>query len=264
MFDQTIFNKELSTSWLGRELFYFQELESTNTYAKKVPKKASLHGALVLADHQTAGRGQHQRTWTIEPCQNLTFSLIFEPQQSDRLSILTLACALAVCEYIEENLKVSAQLKWPNDVLIAGKKVSGLLTETVFKGDVLERLIIGIGININQQKFAADLNDTATSFISLNKKLHQRELILARLLSRIEYLYRLWSTHDLDLPKKINKKLIGYGKWVRLEVDGVLRSEEYKFLGINESGHLVVLNKALEVDTFSYEQVRVRLNSTSS
>ncbi len=261
MFDQNIFTKELSTSWLGRELFYFQELPSTNTYAKEIPKGESLHGALVLADHQSAGRGQHQRTWNIEPFQNLTFSLIFEPQHSDRLSILTLACALAVCEYIEENLNTPAQLKWPNDVLVADKKVGGLLTETVFKGDVLERLIIGIGVNINQQVFADELSDTATSFISINSKAHQRELVLVRLLTRMEYFYRLWSTHDLELSKKINKKLIGYGKWVSLEVDGVMQDGQCKFLGINESGHLVVLNKALEVDTFLYEQVRVRLNS---
>lgn len=264
MFDQHLFNKKLSTSWLGRELFYFQELPSTNTYAKQIVKTERFHGAIVLADNQTEGRGQHQRNWVIEAHQNLTFSIIFEPQKGDRLSILTLACALAVSEYIEEHLKQDTQLKWPNDVLVNGKKISGLLTETVFRGDVLDRLVIGIGFNINQRKFDEKLTETATSLAILDDKKHQREEVLARLLTRIEYLYRLWSTQDIDLIKRINKKLIGYGKWVTLEVNDELLDSEYKFMGINELGHLVVLNKALEVNTFSHEQVKVRLNSSKS
>ncbi|MBO6794897.1 MAG: biotin--[acetyl-CoA-carboxylase] ligase [Balneolaceae bacterium] len=264
MFDHNLFNKELSTSWLGRELFYYPELSSTNDHAKKIINESSLHGSLIVADHQTAGKGQHQRKWDAEPGQNLTFSIIFEPQKGERLSILTLACALAVCEYIDENLPETAWLKWPNDVLIGGKKVSGLLTETVFKGDKLERLVIGIGVNINQQTFENELANSATSFSLLDKNTHQRELVLARLLTRIEYFYRLWSTQNSYLIKRINSKLIGYGKWIRLEVDGREVNGEFKLLGINESGHLLVLNKELEVNTFSYEQVRVRFDSKTS
>lgn len=226
--------------------------------------ESSLHGSLILTDHQTAGKGQHQRTWDAEPGKNLTFSIIFEPQKGDRLSILTLACALAVCEYIYENLQETAWLKWPNDVLVRGKKVSGLLTETVFKGDKLERLVIGIGININQRTFEHELENIATSFSLLDENTHQRELVLASLLTRIEYFYRLWSSQNSELIKRINKKLIGYGKWIRLEIEGQELEGEFKLLGINEKGHLVVLNKELEVNTFSYEQVRVRFDSITS
>lgn len=261
MFNTDLFEKELSTSWLGRELFFFDELGSTNTFAKNLIGDGSLHGALIITDHQTHGRGQYERSWETNSGENLTFSIVFEPGNGNRLTVLTLACALAVAEQLEDITKQQVELKWPNDVLVNENKIAGLLTEASFNGNKFKRVVIGIGLNVNQTEFSDELTDWATSIKNLTKDDSSREKLLARLLTRIEYYYRLWESVDIELIKKINKRLIGYGKWTSISVDSDLLDGEYKFLGINESGQMVVLNKELEVNTFSYEQVRVHFNS---
>lgn len=258
MFNTQHFEENLATSWLGRSFFYFPELDSTNSYAKAMSRIDTLHGALIIADAQTAGRGQYQRAWVSEQGENLTFSLIFEPTNQYRLTILTLACALAVADVCGEQVKSKFDLKWPNDVLFEGKKLCGLLTEVIYNGNLLERVVIGIGINVNQIEFNEELEDSAISLTSITKQQLSRERLLARILSKIEYYYRLWETHNIDLVKTINKAMLGYGNWTKLNVNGLDREGTFKFLGVNENGALVVLNKDLEVDTFSYEQVRIQ------
>lgn len=257
MFDTQLFKDNLNTSWLGHNFFYFEELGSTNTYAKSLNKADSLQGSLVLADKQSKGRGQYERNWESVPGENLTFSLILEPGSADRLTILTLAFSLAVADVCEVQLKSSAKLKWPNDILVEGKKIGGLLTEAIFNGSALERLIIGIGLNVNQKAFSSDLRDNATSLSILTKEDYSREKLLTAILTKAEFYYRLWLKKDIELIKSINKRLIGYGTWVKLDINGCEKEGEFKFLGINENGALVVLNKDLEVDTFSYEQIRI-------
>lgn len=257
MFDISAFEKTLATSWLGRSFFFFQELDSTNTYAKQMSRVDSLHGTLILADAQHKGRGQYERNWEATPGLNLTFSLVFEPHHQSRITILSLACALAVVNEFESISEQEFCLKWPNDILCSGKKVGGILTETIFNGNVLDRVIIGIGLNIGQIDFGDELSGFATSLALLDIDVPQREQILARLLSRMEHYFRLWSQRDTDLIRAINRRLIGHGKWVRLSINGSMKDGQVKFLGINEKGELMVLNKELEVDTFSYEQVRI-------
>ncbi|MCG8374792.1 MAG: biotin--[acetyl-CoA-carboxylase] ligase [Balneolales bacterium] len=221
----------------------------------------SLHGSLILADHQRKGRGQYERNWEAEPGKNLTFSLIFEPATSDRLTILTLACAFAISEVCEDLTQEIFQLKWPNDLLVKGKKIGGLLTEAIFNGSDLERVVIGIGLNVNQKLFSQDIEKEAISLAFIKNEYLCRETVLTRILTKIEYYYRLWDRYDIELLKSINKKMIGYGDWASLTVNGESKEGEFKFLGVNEKGCLVVLNKELEVNTFSYEQVRVHFDS---
>ncbi|RNC83658.1 MAG: biotin--[acetyl-CoA-carboxylase] ligase [Balneola sp.] len=260
MFLTEQFEDQLATSWLGRSNFYFSELDSTNSYAKRMSRVDSLHGTLVIADSQTKGRGQYERAWESESECNLMFSLIFEPTNQHRLTILTLSCALAVADVCSDYAKTSFDIKWPNDVLIDGKKLCGLLTEAVFNGNVLDRVIVGIGININQREFEAELSDSAISLAQITDKEYSREQILARILTKIEYYYRLWETREIELVRTINKNMIGYGQWAKIFVNNDLREGTFKFLGVNEHGALVVLNKDLEVDTFSYEQIRVQID----
>lgn len=260
MFNTQHFEDSLATSWLGRSFFYFQELDSTNTYAKEMSRVDTLHGTLILADSQTNGRGQNSRAWEANPQENLTFSLVFEPSNQHRLTILTLSCALAIADVCGDQVNSRFNLKWPNDVLFNGKKLSGLLTEAIFNGNVVERVIVGIGINVNQSSFGDSLIDSATSLHQITKKQYSRERLLARILTRIEYYYRLWDTRDIDLIRTINKTLLGFGSWTSINVNGTEKEGKYKFLGVNENGSLIVLNKEFEVDTFSYEQVRIKVD----
>lgn len=217
-----------------------------------------MHGALFLTDQQTGGRGQYERKWKANPGQNLTFSLVFEPQKGGRFTLLTLACALAVTEVINKKAGIKAMIKWPNDILNDGKKLCGILTETQFLGNKLERIVVGIGLNVNQAEFSGELEGIATSMRQEGSEEYSREELLAEILQNIEYRYRLWNQFSPDLVKQINQNMIGYGEWTCLLLNGEELVGEYKFLGVNEYGELVALNKALDVRTFSFEQVRVK------
>jgi len=257
LFDVNKYKKTLSTQWLGQSLSYFKELDSTNTYMKGLPANQVSHGQLCLADRQHAGRGQYNRDWETESGKNLTFTLAFRPSSARRFHILTLVCARAAVAEIEDRTDQRAYIKWPNDIIIRNKKVAGLLTETVFNGNELDRLLIGIGLNVNQEAFTLPLRDKAVSLKQVLRKEVCREEFLCRFLSRIEFEYTRWHKQNDELLKFINKKIIGYGRWIKINVNGHLKSEPYKLLGINQKGQLTVITKEGDVETFSHEQINV-------
>lgn len=257
-FDESAFGKKLSTQWLGQDFHYYASLPSTNTYIKKLAAEEVRQGMVVLTDNQLKGRGQYDREWESQPGQNLTFSMVFKPQGTEGFHVLTMTCALALVEQLKAvDQKACAHIKWPNDVLLNDKKVAGLLTETVFLGNKLDRLVIGIGLNINQQVYHEDLTGKATSVRLETGKKISRELFLSKLLHRIEYKYHLWHRNQSDLLKKVNREIEGYGKWIGLRINGKKKDDPYKLLGVNESGRLVVLNKEGGLESFSYEQIRI-------
>ncbi|MEX0724354.1 MAG: biotin--[acetyl-CoA-carboxylase] ligase [Gracilimonas sp.] len=232
-------------------------MPSTNSFAKKVREDSPLHGSLILTDHQTGGRGQYERKWTTEKGQNLTFSLIFEPKKAERFTLLTLTCALAVRDAINKSADLGTMIKWPNDILSNGKKLCGILTETQFSGNNLERIVVGIGLNVNQRNFLDELAGSATSISKESSREISRENLLAEILQNIEYRYRLWNQFNSGLVKDINRAMIGFGEWTGLTLNGEKLDGEYKFLGVNETGELVALNRDLDVKRFAFEQIRV-------
>lgn len=260
-FDQSAYLEKLDTQWLGQSLQYFDELPSTNTYLKTVPKETLKQGMVCITDHQTKGRGQYERRWESEKNQNITFSMAFIPPTHERFHVLALACGLALVEQLNEFLQASCSaLKWPNDVMLNEKKTAGILAETVFSGNNFDRLIIGIGINANQKKFSDELKTIATSVALESEKEIAREEFLAELLNRIEYKYRLWQQQKPDLIKIINRNIIGYGQWVGLKIDNQLQEDRYKLLGIDEIGQLLMLNRDGGIESFSYEQIQLVTN----
>lgn len=257
LFDLKKYRRALDTQWLGRDISYFEELDSTNTYLKQLPAEEISHGQLCLADNQVKGRGQYERNWETDTGKNLTFTLVFRPIQADRFHILTLACARAAVDQIEESIGCKAFIKWPNDVLINNKKVAGLLTETVFNGNKLDRLMIGIGLNVNQDHFSSGIKNKAISLKQIKHQPVDREQFLCRFLSRVEFEYMRWHKQNDDLLRSINQKIIGYGQWVRFKINGHNQPAKYKLLGINENGQLTAIDEEGGLKTFSYEQIRL-------
>lgn len=259
LFDLTKFENNLSTQWLGQSVCYFEELDSTNSFAKSMAKNEVKQGMICLTDNQTKGRGQYERNWESKSGKNLTFSLVFRPKTSERFHVLTLACALAIVEQLNELIDENpcTSIKWPNDVMLNKKKIAGLLTESVFNGNKPDRLVVGVGLNVNQCDFSPEVTEKATS-ISLEKgKQISREKLLSDLLGRIEYKYSLWHRQQTDLLKSINQNIIGYGQWVGLKVNSERRNGSFKLLGIDETGKLLLLNDDGGIESFSYEQIRL-------
>lgn len=258
MFNLKKYHQNLNTQWLGHQVNYFEKLGSTNSYLKKIAADEISHGQICLTDHQTNGRGQYERGWQSNNNQNLTFTLLFRPATAERFHILTLACARAVIKQIENQTDCSAFIKWPNDILINGKKITGILTEAVFNGNNPDRLLVGIGMNINQERFADNLRSKAGSLKTESGKPIDREQFLSSLLAHIEFEYTRWhKKQDDTLLPWINQKIIGYGQWISLQIDDKVKPGKFKLLGIDHDGNLAVIDREGGIKTFAHEQIRI-------
>lgn len=262
-FDVDRFKDQLRSTWVGSEFIYIERIDSTNTWLKKLPSEDLVHGTVVLADQQTRGRGQYEKNWESAACQNLTFTVGLRPPKGERLSMLTLAFALAISKTLREYSDAAVSVKWPNDLLANGKKIGGILTECIFTGSRPDRVLIGIGLNIHQKKFSKNLARQAVSLCDIANRPFRREDILSHLLLEIEHVYHRWHKYDSDLQKEINQTLVGYGEWVQLSIYDEMQSGRYKFIGISDKGELLMLNEELDVNKFSYEQIRIIPGSTS-
>jgi len=156
--------KGLKTQVVGKKLFVFESIDSTNACAKTLAETGTPEGTVVVADFQTSGRGRLGRTWISEPGANLLFSLILRPTlKKESAGILTFFSAVFIARALERITGHSFECKWPNDIMLNGKKCCGILLENSFQHEKFDFAVIGIGINLNQTSFAEDLNERATS-----------------------------------------------------------------------------------------------------
>lgn len=153
----------LATRWLGGGWHWRARATSTNDWARALADRDAPHGTVVVADRQTRGRGRRGHPWH-SPAGGLWMSLVLRPRTPpSALGPLGLAVAVAVAEAIEGLGVGGVALKWPNDVLVSGRKVAGILTEAAAEAGCVRHVIVGIGVNLNVARFPADLRDRATS-----------------------------------------------------------------------------------------------------
>lgn len=248
--------KYLKTDTIGRSIFYFKSLESTNTFIKKLCLGVLSHGSLCITDHQTAGRGQYSRSWLTEPGKDLTFSIQLAPNNSDKIQLLLQVCALSLVEAIQDSTGLNAWMKWPNDLYLDNQKVCGILAESTFTGKKLDRVIIGIGLNVNEDRFSANNTLNAISLINILESEISRELLLAIFMGRLETNYNRWIMHDVGIVKQINRLYPCLGKKVNITVNGVLCYKNFLFLGIDKDGYPIFLDDSSSLKKFVHEQIR--------
>ncbi|MCA9235791.1 MAG: biotin--[acetyl-CoA-carboxylase] ligase [Planctomycetales bacterium] len=177
----------LKTAWLGREYRYFDQTGSTNTEAVQLAKSGAPHGTVVVADHQTAGRGRIERTWHSPPGENLYFSVLLRPQWSSRdARPVSLAAGVALAEAVAPRLTTPPTLKWPNDLLAGGKKLAGILVEGSMQAAAIEFVIVGVGLNVNTAEFPEELSTIAESLGRLVGNELDRGEVLADALNSLE------------------------------------------------------------------------------
>jgi BirA family biotin operon repressor/biotin-[acetyl-CoA-carboxylase] ligase len=156
----------LETVFVGRTLIYLSETGSTNDSARQLAREGASEGTVVIADYQTAGRGRLGRRWSAPPGSGLLMSLVFRPALAPhQVQRLTMVCGLAVVDAVESETNLQVALKWPNDVVIGGAKVGGILTEIEWTRDQVEYAVVGIGLNVNlaPAQLPGDLLVPATS-----------------------------------------------------------------------------------------------------
>lgn len=186
--------RELPTRLIGRRVVVYPRVGSTNDEAKRLAEDGAPEGTLVVADEQTAGRGRLQRTWWAPAGTALLMSLILRPDlaphQAQRLTML---CSLAICDAIAGTTGLVPAVKWPNDVLLRGRKVCGILTELGIEGPRLAYAVVGMGVNVNVDfGGAGELTHTATSLAQeLGREVSRLELLRAILINVEERYARL-------------------------------------------------------------------------
>lgn len=200
MFNIEEFDIKLDTEVIGRNFIYCSEIDSTNTTLLD-NKDFDTHGTVLMAEYQTAGRGRKDdRQWLSNKEQNLTFSILLkEDFRTENINIVNFATALSVAQAIENLYQLRVELKWPNDIMINKCKCAGILLESTSKGNQISKVVIGIGINVNQPTFPGKYMLPPTSIKKEFKESVSREKLLSELLNILEENLQL----SLTAPQKI-------------------------------------------------------------
>ncbi|MGX8177531.1 biotin--[acetyl-CoA-carboxylase] ligase [Exiguobacterium artemiae] len=186
--------QDLQTRTLGRHIMHLEQTETTQRIAHEQAQQAAVEGTLIVCDFQTGGRGQLGRTWHETQGAGVAMSLILRPAAPlHQAGQLTLLAGIALAQTLR-TLDIPATIKWPNDLLIEGKKVAGILTEMQTEADRINSVIIGIGINVLHEQFPEVLADRATSLKLATGKVIARAEIVAMFLNTFEPMYLKWLT----------------------------------------------------------------------
>jgi BirA family biotin operon repressor/biotin-[acetyl-CoA-carboxylase] ligase len=207
-------SRHLNTKFIGRKIYYFDSLSSTMDTALQLGMKGAAEGTLVLAESQVKGRGRLGRSWFSPRYKGIYLSLILRPRISpNQASVLTILSAVSICEAIKEAVGLEAQIKWPNDILMHNKKLGGILTDLSAEMDEVRFIVIGIGLNVNNDK--KNLVAAATSLSEHKKETLSRVGLLKVILRRIEANYLLfqeggssailekWRQHNITLGRRV-------------------------------------------------------------
>jgi BirA family biotin operon repressor/biotin-[acetyl-CoA-carboxylase] ligase len=230
------------TAWLGSRLECYDVVGSTNTVAMRLAEEGAPHGTLVLADKQESGKGRRGRSWEMPKGEAIAMSFVLKPGelQPNNAPMLTLVSALAVAGAIREKTGFPAEIKWPNDIVLSGKKVCGILTELSTQIDYINHIVVGIGINVLNEQFPPELADRATSlYLESGQRFRRAELVEA-VCEQFEYYYDIFmKTQDLsELKDEYDRYLVNRERSVRvLDPQG---EYEGRALGINAKGALLV------------------------
>lgn len=232
----------MHTDWVAKEVLYFDTIDSTNTKAQELAEKGYPSGTLVVADKQESGKGRRGRSWVSPSGTGIFMTLMIKPDiNPNNASMLTLVAALAVAKAITSVTGEEAMIKWPNDIVVNGKKVCGILTEMNAQFDYINHIVVGIGINVHNESFPEEISQMASSLmIEAGGKRFHRAQIIAETMSYFEQYYDTFlKTQDLSaLVREYDELLVNRNKSVR-----VLDPKEPfdgKAMGITHKGELIV------------------------
>jgi BirA family biotin operon repressor/biotin-[acetyl-CoA-carboxylase] ligase len=247
MIDIDKIKKNKKSSIFGKYIYYIPEIDSTNSYAQRLAQEGAPEGTVVLTDYQKDGRGRLDRTWESSRGANVLMSLILRPKvEIERAIRITLASVEIVVGSLEKLLKkshskkIEFSVKWPNDIMVNGKKIAGILAESSLREKKILYVVVGIGININQNlsELSKDVRKSSTSLLAETGKEFKREKIILEIITSFEknyfYLERTKYDHVIEAWKRhcpyIGKNII---------IETHTHHEEGKFIDVNEKGVLL-------------------------
>ena len=239
----------------SKKIIYYKQLDSTNTKLSLLAKQGIVHGTVVTCDSQTAGKGRSGRGWESPEDGNIYMSILLRPQICpSKAPMLTLVMAYSVAKVIKKYGFSEVKIKWPNDLVLSGKKVCGILTEMYLDETNIDYVIVGVGINVNCKNIPEELSGKATSLYLEGGKDISKQQMLEEIVSVFEEDYlQFIQTGDLSfLREPYNEMLINCNREVRILEPG----NEYTAyaLGIDNLGQLRVRNKeGVETAVFAGE-----------
>jgi BirA family transcriptional regulator, biotin operon repressor / biotin---[acetyl-CoA-carboxylase] ligase len=231
---------------IGRRIEYHEEVESTNTEALHLAQQGADEGTVVIAEAQSAGRGRLDRSWESPPAMNLYLSVVLRPDiPAASASLIPLMVGVAVADVISQYGQQPVRLKWPNDILIGGKKICGILTEMRTRTDRVAFIIAGIGVNLNMQKlhFPRELRETATSLRIETAMDIDRLDFAVRLFETLGNWYRVFLNRG---EAAIREKWLQYADIVGKRVEVVFKEtvQHGTVAGLDENGALLLEGEA--------------------
>lgn len=238
---QAELESSMDTAWAGRKLLFFEETRSTNTEAKNAAEAGAPAGTLAVADCQLSGKGRRGRSWSSPHGEGIFMSLVMRPDlHPGSASMLTLVAAMAVSAGIYEITGLKTGIKWPNDIVLGGRKVCGILTEMSTEMECINYVVTGIGINVNTKEFPDEIRDVAVSLCQETGKPVRRSLLIGAVMKAFERFYeRFMRTGDMSgLLEEYNERLVNKDSQVKVLAPG----KEYTgtSLGIDREGELLV------------------------
>ena len=233
--------ENLKTKFIGKRVYYFDSIDSTQNFALKIASKDNENGTVIISKKQTGGKGRMKRKW-VSPVGGIWMSVIIHPDfDISNTTLVPIATSLALCKAIEKATKIKPELKWPNDITMKGKKVAGILVDTSIQSNKIESLVLGIGINfkIKQEKLKKIIVNSpnyygATTLVKKNESalhlvqqfLYELEVIFQWINSGLtkKIIYE-WTKRSSTIGKNIsiiNDKKIVTGKATKIDNDGAL------------------------------------------
>jgi BirA family biotin operon repressor/biotin-[acetyl-CoA-carboxylase] ligase len=251
MFTERDLRRGLKTKTFGHKIFTFQTIDSTNNCAKAVANVGGVEGIVVIAEEQTAGKGRLGRSWLANPEENLTFSLLLRPKvPPDFMNLIPLYAAVGVAQAVERITGLNVECKWPNDLLINKKKVAGILIEGSLQQNVIEYVVIGLGINVNQTSFPDDLLQKATSLKLESNQQIDRTKLFKEILARLEANYHAFVNTGKEsiLPSWLERTTM-INKPIILSQQGNILTGIVK--GLSKDGGIVLRTNGSEQTLFA-------------
>jgi BirA family biotin operon repressor/biotin-[acetyl-CoA-carboxylase] ligase len=239
---------ELVGSLIGHKLYYYLEIDSTNDEAYRLGAAGAPEGAVVLADSQTQGKGRMQRVWHSPAGSNVYTSLILRPHfPPGTAPQISLVAGVAVAELLEHYCPGRVELKWPNDVLVEGRKICGILAQMKTAGEEIDFVVVGIGINVNIRinQFPVEIQDIVTSLIEeTGREISRKELII-NLYEKFAKWYKTLLENDFDAVKK---KWLSLSPMIGKNVQIISQNDKIigKALGLTDDGSLIIITAANE------------------
>ena len=181
---------KIDTKLIGKNLIILEEVNSTQKYIKEKAKQGADNGLVVLANNQTEGCGTNGRIWYTKKNDNLTFSMLLKPNcDVKNIENLSIEVAKIIVHVIDKMYGYKLDIKYPNDVILNGKKIGGILTETLINKEIVKQIVIGVGLNINQEEFVDEIKDIATSLKKEFGRHFDKFEILNEFLKEFEKMY---------------------------------------------------------------------------